>query len=40
MLKMCSPLLIDIASGVEKSPGVKDRVKIKEIFSILENMYG
>jgi indole-3-glycerol phosphate synthase/phosphoribosylanthranilate isomerase len=40
MLEMCSPLLIDIASGVEKSPGLKDCVKINEIFSIMENKYG
>lgn len=40
MLEMCSPLLIDIASGVEKRPGFKDWAKIKEIFSIMENIYG
>jgi len=40
ILEMCSPLLIDIASGVEKSPGMKDRDKIDKIFSIMENIYG
>ncbi|NQT60420.1 MAG: bifunctional indole-3-glycerol phosphate synthase/phosphoribosylanthranilate isomerase [Bacteroidetes bacterium] len=40
VLEMCNPLLIDIASGVEVSPGVKDHGKIREIFSILESFNG
>ncbi|MBL7005551.1 MAG: bifunctional indole-3-glycerol phosphate synthase/phosphoribosylanthranilate isomerase [Spirochaetia bacterium] len=40
ILKMFNPLLIDVASGVESSPGIKNHDKIEEIFSIMENNYG
>ncbi len=40
MLEMYDPLLIDIASGVETSPGVKDHEKIREVFTILGSIYG
>lgn len=32
------PYAVDLASGVEKSPGVKDIKKIKEFFSVINSM--
>ncbi len=35
-----NPLLIDIASGIESSPGIKDHRKMEQLFTILEKTYG
>ncbi len=40
VLKTFDPLLVDIAGGVEKNPGIKDRNKINNIFSIIRKNYG
>ncbi len=40
VLDTASPLLVDIASGVESSPGRKDPKKVRELFSLLEHRYG
>lgn len=32
------PYAVDLASGVEKSPGVKDKKKIKEFFSVIKSL--
>lgn len=36
ILEVFDPVLIDLASGVESSPGVKDRGRLKSVFTILE----
>lgn len=40
VLKTFDPLLVDIAGGVEKEPGIKDYERINEIFSIIRKNYG
>lgn len=40
VIDMFDPLLIDLASGVEKEPGIKDYSKIDKIISILGKKYG
>jgi len=40
VLKTFDPLLIDIAGGVEKEPGIKDYDRMNEIFSIIRKKYG
>ncbi len=40
ILERYDPLLIDISSGIESSPGIKDHGKMRDIFTILERIYG
>jgi len=40
VLAVFSPVMIDISSGAETSPGKKDPDKLKKIFSKLEQYYG
>ena len=39
ILEVFDPMLIDVASGVESSPGVKDLSKLETVFTILERYY-
>ena len=38
IIQKSKPELIDISSGIENSPGIKDQEKIKQMFSILDNL--
>jgi phosphoribosylanthranilate isomerase len=40
VVRRFSPILVDIASGVEKSPGIKDHDKIRAVRAILRRLYG
>lgn len=35
-LRVCEPAMVDVASGVESSPGVKDFAKMEEFISIVK----
>ncbi len=37
-IKTVSPYAIDVNSGIEKSPGVKDREKMQQVFEIWQNI--
>lgn len=36
-IQMVGPWAVDVASGVEKKPGVKDRAKLKKFFEAVKN---